>query len=187
MIGRGTVRQTGIAIAAMILGVQAVQACSPGFLELPYHDRPAFQRADCSYAHAEGSLGDYSGGPAVDIGGGRVAQKLNFYDHYCSDYEKLFVAICESGEAAIFEGVEDVTTSARIIGASHGEIKWIQPPYGPIALTPIAEIDDLISVAQEADIPVERLSSLSIGEGRNRVDLSCACRLFYPDTPGARQ
>ena len=186
MIGRKAGRLGGIAFCALVFGVQTALACEP-MLQLPHHDQSALQRADCSYAHAEGSSGDFSGGPAVNIGDGRVAQKLTFDHHGCWVDERLFVANCAAGEAAIFDGIEDVTTDIRIEGASYTKIGWIQPPHGPIALTPVVEIEQLLALAEISDIPTKRLARWSFGEGRNEVELSCACRLFYPDTPGARQ
>ena len=179
------------AISALGLGVVAgmAMACEP----LPPHlvRDPGIKTSwDCSFTDAQpGYHGPLTGGPALAVGNSHVAQKLtSVYDSgLCGvERERLLFVDCASGEDVLFEG------QPRDEGNPDAgtEIRSLQPPDGPLAMTRAATIDGLTAAATRAGIPHSRNSARRLAASavrRNRFDPFCGCKLHFPGTVGAKQ
>ena len=174
-----------LAATAFLAGTQGAVACEAGSQGL--FGSPLKQEANCSFDGAgKGRWEVGHGGPAIDIGGAKVGQRYSFGGSGCSVEQSLVVIDCGSKKSAMFDGQED--PDGRIAGGYFTSIKQIQPPHGPIALTPDVDISALVTVARKNGIGVEQdlegfVKKLGVF---NRIDPYCGCKIFYPDSAGAQ-
>lgn len=142
---------------------------------------------DCSFQNGgRTKFGFYSGQAVVDIGGGRIGQRLTTGDA-CTPREYLFFMNCGSGEGIVIVGQYD-DREPGIVGMSSYSIDLIQKPIGPIGLTSRSTVQELgeIAVSNHYQYTVDLSEFFSRSESRKRIDYSCGCNLYYPDTPGAK-
>ena len=178
-----------IGACALALQAQLAAACAP----LPPHlvkDPRIEVGPDCSFAEGQyGVGGPFEGGPAVDIGNGKVGQRLSVvYDSgLCGiENQQLFLMDCTTGQDIVFEG-----RARQGDGANYGtEELAIQKPQGPLAIGPDVSFEQLASVARAAGIAYQtdtiRARAKAI-KRKNRFDPLCGCKLHYPGARGARE
>jgi hypothetical protein len=140
--------------------------------------------ADCSFTEA-GSTYELpiSGRAAVDLGDGRIGQRLES-SGYCTQSEFLLVVDCNRREMISITGVEygnDLTGGFSV--------DQLYAPRGAIRLSRRPSVGQLVSIAERAGYEYrlglpEFIDDLG---RRNRPDPFCGCRLFYPDSPGASE
>jgi hypothetical protein len=176
------------ALALLALAPVAALACEPDYPGREKTDRPITLWSDGSFQDASDDDGwyDLSGRPIRDIGGGRTGQVIEQWS--CVTSESLLVVDCTTGSAILVSGAGDtplppelqepnVSTSARAL----------QPPYGPLALTPSITIAEIQQLAQargwrmETDVP-----AWAAERGRqNTFNPFMGCEIFYPGSVGA--
>lgn len=174
-------------ISAVLLAVPAAAfACEPTF-EGSDRDRRIQVGADCSFENAaeRDASAYYIGGAAVDLGGGRIAQRLTG-GYSCFSGEELMMVDCATSEVVTFQGRADLETEF-VAGMGARLISLIQAPHGPIALTATTTVADAIAMARSGDVEADLglLVEISQMRRRNQFDPFCGCALFYPDLPGA--
>jgi hypothetical protein len=138
-----------------------------------------------------GVYDDWSLGPATDLGNGRVQQVLEE-----TKQSQVLLADCNTREVTILQGAE-----AEFIDTSCGRLYSYSPVTGanaPISLsvgTNLHELVDLAAAQGMTEIdPIDYFFRFTSNEGsgqavgrKDRFDLLCGCKLFYPDSPGAQK
>ncbi len=138
-----------------------------------------------------GVYDDWSLGPATDLGNGRVQQVLED-----TDQSQVLLADCNTREVTILQGAK-----AEFIETSCGRLYSYGPVTGdnaPISLSVGADLHDLVDLAAAKGIteidPVDSFFRFTSNEGsgqavgrKDRFDLLCGCKRFYPDSPGAQK
>lgn len=124
----------------------------------------------------------YVGHAVMDIGGGRVAQVVSgLPDSYCPNNERLLFIDCTTSEAILLQG--------RSKGEGLLTVRQIQPPYGPIGLTKDITVGEVAAIATKHEISFTR--DLEVMNAnvikRMRVNPYQGCKIFYPDSPGAKR
>ncbi len=153
----------------------------------PY-DKQISKNDDCSFANAgEGRFGHGSGAAVVDLGASKVGQKLSFGRDGCNIDEVLLFADCSSGEMIQIGGIR-LDTDVDVAGAYYTHIRNIQQPIGPIGLTEQTTVGQLIAISEKHDFRYTTDIDAVVNslKRRNRYDPSCGCKLYYPDSPGAK-
>jgi hypothetical protein len=178
--------RAAIISAALLVAPAAAFACEPYF-EGSDRDRRIQVGADCSFENAaeRDASAYFTGRAAVDLGDGRVAQRLT-EGYTCFAEERLMMVDCATSEVVTFDGRDDLETEYAA-GAGARLISLIQPPHGPVALAPGVDIPQAIGMAQSGGIAFSQtlLNDIASMRTRNRFDPFCGCALFYPDLPGA--
>ena len=149
-------------------------ACEPGDTPKFAIDKRIMIHPDGSFENASDfdNAGFFVGASIVDLGKGRIGQKLTRSTD-CFPLESLLYVECNSGEAILVDGGE--------LG-----IREIQYPNGPIRPSKMS-VSDVAKVAQENDYPftVDVLGSVEKMKKKNRYDPFFGCKLFYPESKGA--
>jgi hypothetical protein len=151
-------------------------------------------KPDCSFqdtfverygASADFTVNSRSGGPARDIGNGRIGQKI-VPSEMCGPSEALLFLDCTTGETIAIRGVPSPLYEDSSLAGSF--IEFIQAPYGPIRLNAQSTVAELKETAKANDLDViEDAPDLLAGtRKRDRYDAYCGCKLYYPDSAGAK-
>jgi|GEM_PF-3690133 len=125
-----------------------------------------------------------SGGPAINVGNGRVAQKI-VISEICGPAEYLLFVDCGSGESAMIAGAPPPEAEGSYLGGFF--IRYIQKPHGPIALydrTTVAELTETAK-ANGLELMEDPVSVLAGTRRRDRYDYACGCKLYYPGSAAA--
>jgi hypothetical protein len=127
--------------------------------------------------------GEVGGNPIVDIGNGRVGQKLFAYGA-CLQVEKLLFVDCSNDVLVLFYG----EGSDGLGGGWLSSISAIQAPDGPIRLSATSTVEQLEGVAKANKISFTRdlIKIVDASKERNRFDPWNGCKIFYPDSLGAK-
>ena len=170
-----------VAIGAWFAFAGVSLACDP-VIDPNARDAKLTTLPDCGFSDG-GADDTSSGAPVVDIGGGRIGQKLST-DLYCGMTERLMFVDCERAEVIVLEGGY-IDHSG---GVPNSSIALIQRPQGPIRLRSSTTVAELAVVADGADIAytLNIFAELNRERPRNRFDPFCGCKLFYPDSAGAQ-
>jgi hypothetical protein len=149
-----------------------------------WRDPPISVAPDCSFTEAgQGYYDAYSGAAAKDNGNGLVYQTFSRAGGCPGTTETLVVVDCNSREMIEIRGKE--YPAADGFGYSVGDIL---APKGAIRLnarTTIAKLE-ATSKRRGYDYGLDLLQRLGELRKRNRPDPYCGCRLFYPDSAGAK-
>jgi len=181
-----------LSLAALTLGAApAAWACSPSVpeprtsVEMIRQSQPVEVTAQCAFSKG-GVNDDLRGDDAVDLGGGRVAQNL-FYNNFA-----VLVSDCESREATMFYAPVDESKGPF---STCGPDDFL-PTLGPDAIVDLAAgatLTELVEIVKPAGLreadPIRALNTAPWGKAvprKDRIDLLCGCKVFYPDSPGAR-
>lgn len=126
-----------------------------------------------------------SGGPVVNVGKGRVAQKI-VTSEICGPSEYLLFVDCGSGESAMIAGAPPPEAEGSTLGGFF--IRYIQKPYGPIALYDRTTVAELTATAKANGLELlgDPVSELAGTRKRDRYDYACGCKLYYPESVAAR-
>jgi hypothetical protein len=168
-------------LAAMPVGALACEL--PG-VPADWRDPPIAVARDCSFREAGDRYGyNITAGPAVDVGGGLVAQGWDIGEG-CGVAERVVVVDCATGEGI---GVEGEPWDNGLQGGR--SVTALYPPEGKLALhagTSIAELA-AISAREGYDHWTDLSARITAIRAQNRPDPYCGCRLFYPDSAAAQQ
>ncbi len=183
-----------LTLVACLTG-NAALACSPA----PANEGWKFKSVypDSSFDKAgRGKWNSFRGQPVVDLGNGRIGQRLSSGDA-CRSQQNLFFMDCSSAEGIVIGG--QLVGSETIVGADgkkvvslpigvHESIELIQRPLGPIDLSEQTTVPELQSIVKNHRY--RSTTSLDTFFGRTvdqkKVDYTCGCKLYYPDSPGAK-
>lgn len=153
-------------------------------------DKPISISPDGSFENA--SINDnyrsYGGKPIVDVGNGRVAQRLYFSNVVCTRGERLLFVDCMTLEMIIVEGIDrHVEGEMEIAGFFGTSITNIQQPIGPIRLSRMT-VGQVAAISKEHgyDFTVDVRGELAKMRKKNRFDPLMGCKIFYPDSEGAK-
>jgi hypothetical protein len=172
-------------------------ACEPATVPKSELDNPIDQNADGSFSvsdlrgayqnsNSDGYFGSYvSGNKPTDIGSGRVGQKITAGSG-CGSAEYLLFMDCTNGEAIRVAGAPD--ENYNIAGAYLAAIRLIQPPYGPIALRATTTVVEVEAIARANDYEYTRdvMADVNNMIRPQRYDPFIGCKIFYPESPGAK-
>lgn len=169
------------------------QACEP---VLDRQNDPVTVAGDCSFENAGADPLGYVhdrrwGRPAQDIGNFLVIQRHRQDSGACDTVETLEIVDCRSARVLWLEGEQP--TNAVMIG---GQSVWktldaVLYPTGRFAIRQGWTFDEIMAEADRLDVTVEEVGDYyreaSTSVRWDIPDPMCGCRLFYPDSPGARQ
>lgn len=181
-------------VALTALSVQSASACmyvEPSRDEqnqMRQSSKPVETGADCSFVN--GGVDDtYAGGPATKLGNNRFYQILEAEQGVPNS---VIVADCGAREVIWLKRVHH---KATLDSCSEETVDLpILKPAGPLDLTEGDTLSDLIRFAVQLgrEINVDEALSWAFVDpwGRSlpqkdKVDLLCGCKLFYPDSAGA--
>lgn len=135
----------------------------------------------------------YVGQAVVDVGGGRVGQVVSgLPDAFCPNDERLLFIDCTTSEAILLDGRSRKIPESMerlLMGAGPPTVRQIQPPYGPIGLTKDITVGEVAAIATKHEIGFTRdLEVMSANViKRMRYNPYQGCKIFYPDSPGAKR
>lgn len=157
-----------------------------------YHiDKPIKVSEDCSFSRAgDGWADTLSGTKATDNGVGRVGQR--WISGGCGNYESIVIADCNSREIIRVSGLctprhkddEGIKLSRFVTSAT-----LLFPPHGELRLNSKTVFGDVVRMSQDNGYKYTTAVSEQIAamRRRNRIDPFCGCKIFYPDSAGAKQ
>jgi len=161
------------------------QACTftePAF----WRDKPIKILSDGSFTEAEeSSLSSLSGKAPIDIGKGKIGQRITFSGP-CDFVEYLLVVDCFSLETIVIEGLPNPEV---INEYSSPEIFRLYPPHGKIRLTKSVTVAELaaISAAEGYEYETDLQKALGVKKKKNAYNPFAGCKVLYPDSLGATQ
>jgi hypothetical protein len=131
----------------------------------------------------DNSVDSVSGNPIQDRGNGKIAQRLFFSSYACDGHEALLFVDCNTMEGILLAGMPPPDLTVQSAGYSWTEIRWIQPPNGPIAITEDSTVESLQQVAMRHEILFSLDVEGLLGEitKRDRYDPFLGCEIYYPD------
>jgi hypothetical protein len=163
------------------------QACT--FTETAFwRDKPINILSDGSFNEAEeSSLSGISGKAPVDIGKGKIGQRITFSGP-CDFVEYLLVVDCISLETIVIQGLPDPEAIAYFYYSSP-EIFRLYPPHGKIRLTKSVTVAELaaISAAEGYEYETDLQKVLGVKKKKNIYNTFTGCKVLYPESPGATQ
>ncbi len=138
----------------------------------------------CEFENAGSWKSPLEGGPLIGFAGSLVAQRIT--DLTCGATQVLWVADCETGEALVFFGQlcggPDITVPNSTVSCFDG-------PDGLLEMSQSSSLSQLREAARRNDIRTksehisDRLNGLPFNR---RPSPNCGCKLYYPDSPGAK-
>jgi hypothetical protein len=183
------------AFVVALAGAHPAAGCDPEMFtgSGAFYDTRISIKADCSFedvylGRSQGSanftVDTRTGGPARDVGNGRIGQKI-VSSLACGPNEMLLFVNCTTAEAVMIRGVGAPGDESGLGGAF---IEFIQAPNGPIRLGPQSTVSEVAATARANDLYVvdDTTTFLAGNRKRDRYDGNCGCRLFYPDSVGAQ-
>lgn len=161
-----------------------VMACEIATYEPSYVVPAATFGADCSFMIPGETTyyTDVTGAVPVDIGGGRIGQRIT-RGFGCGWDEEVWIVDCNSGEMVAVEGqpIQDMNDSLRVdlLYPSQG---------GALRLTAETTVTQILALAAREGYNLHFNLSGYVGDrsGPNGADPTCGCARFYPDSTGAR-
>lgn len=130
-----------------------------------------------------------SGGAIRDLGEGRTGQKISDYYGCSGDDERLLFVDCNALEAIIIEGIEKpdaVIIEGRGPSTSIAEIQY---PKGPIGFTKDTTVSKVEAIAKKHRFGYSRdvYGDYDFLSKNKRYNPYQGCKIFYPDSPGAKR
>lgn len=169
-----------------ILAAGALVAAGPALACSPAMNAAAqsVAGANCALRHDMMPIGADGLTEAEDVRSGFVTQ-LHFDGNACYVAEARVILDCLEGQALLFGPAAPMSIEDHL-AATEGAYGQLFAEY---TQTPVS-LDVLEEVAGEEGLKVTRIASLAapvvLGQSGKPFDLACGCRLFYPDSKGAR-
>ncbi|WP_147235135.1 hypothetical protein [Ruegeria sp. A3M17] len=166
-------------MVAIALTASESFACSPAFKPWWWNKKVNMSR-DCSFVG--GGRDDFLGGePAQDLGAGRISQVVSDFGA-----ETAVVSDCETGEQVQVNGFWREAESAAC-QSSTKVVRYLKP-NGSLDLSLGASIKELSSEIVSLGYSVRQGVTFDDRRARPRdyPDFFCGCKLYYPDSPGAK-
>jgi hypothetical protein len=180
--------KTAVALSSLFIALLHGTASHACTMSMPpiWLDMPILIMQDGSFKWAGEELWDSKEGSApFDVGNGKVGQKLYRGDGNCNQMEFLLVVDCISVEHIVIEGLDD---QKGLISPYSTSVDLLYPPKGKIRLTESVTISDLAEVSGDEGytFTTDLQSALETKKKRNRYNPFNGCKIFYPDSPGAK-
>ncbi len=174
-------------LALLALAPAAALACEPDYPGRDKTDRPITVWSDGSFEDASDDDGwtNLSGRPVRDIGNGRTGQVIEEWS--CQTFERLLVVDCTTGAAILVQGTSHPDLPPEFQDGIALSARALQPPYGPLALTPTIAVADIAQLAASQGWGVETdVPAWAAERGpQNAFDPFLGCEIFYPGSVGA--
>jgi hypothetical protein len=161
-------------------------------------DRRIKVSSDCSFVNG-GTFDNHEivrGLPAEDIGNGRISQIFETV-RTCGRQETLLFAECNTREAVLINGAakggeqtaDGLVLPMPVAGAHEATVYAILAPNGEVRIGPQATVTSVTSDAEREGVVIHRDLNLYLSNmrPRNRFDPLCGCKIYYPDSAGARK
>jgi hypothetical protein len=181
-------RLWGMAVVGLVMAWAGMaHACLPPERPAFWYDKPITIAADGSFTNGGDSYSyDFVGRPVVDLGGGRIGQRLR-YNSFCGYAEQLLVVDCNTTEIIVVDGRVDPENPDDFGGGPSTTIDMLYPPNGNIRLTRAITVSDLVQIARSEgyEFETDLLVAFGGGKKKNRYDPFNGCKIFYPDSAGA--
>ena len=166
-----------------------LQACS--MVEEPefWRDKPIKMFSDGSFEEAGDTFyGDIAGKAPVDIGEGKVGQRI-VDGGFCTFGERLLVVDCFSLETIVIYGRRDPDDPGIGGGMPTYELAMLYPPHGKIRLTKSVTIAQLAatSEAEGYQYETDARKTFTAEKKKNTYNPFTGCKVLYPESPGATQ
>lgn len=157
-------------------------------LQARLDSKPVETSVSCAFKNA--GLNDrVSAGPAIKLGEDRFYQDRNPGAGVASS---VLLADCAAREVIGVRRFRNIVETSCLMF----EAEWLPvlKPEGPLSLTEGETLSDFIDIAASADKNIEIDETLSWAftdpwgrslPQKDRVDLLCGCKIFYPDSAGA--
>ena len=163
-----------LAMLTTVFSPASARACE--MLEPPlfWRDHEVSVGADCSFSDAgQHWYEDFSGSPAINIGNGLIAQRVQA-NSACTTLAFARFLNCIEGDA--------LGITVEYFGLIGSEAPL--PPGGKLEVPLNSTIDDLVEIAQDNEYTfwTGEAGLLMDLSDRNRPDPACGCRIFYPDS-----
>ena len=160
--------------------------------------------ADCAFKNA-GYNRHYifEGDPVVDFGNGRVGQRF-ISGGQCLTRRNLFLMDCSTGDAIVIGGKrvgevkvdnesESPETGQKIVTSQpdqQASNDLILEPLGPVRIDARTTVADVMNMAKKYNYRATSNINHFVREHarykRRDFDYTCGCKLYYPDSPGAK-
>ncbi|MCX7299744.1 MAG: hypothetical protein NTX73_05075 [Rhodobacterales bacterium] len=181
-------RLWGMAVVGLVMAWAGMaHACEGPKPPLFWYDEPITIAADGSFTNGGEIFGfDLVGRPVVDIGDGKIGQRLR-REGLCRIQEQLLVVDCNTTEIIVVDGRVDPDHSLDLGMGRSTTIDMLYPPYGKIRLTRAITVSDLVQIARSEgyEFETDLLVAFGGGKKKNRYDPFYGCEIFYPDSAGA--
>ena len=132
------------------------------------------QDADCSYKNG-GSYDGGSGEAAVDLGRGRIGQRLS--------YDRMLLVVCGEKQAVVLQGT--VVSSGESSCGFHEtlDLDTALPPKGRFDLSAGSDFAGFLRYARQFGMKYSEdlKGQLGMERSKDRIDLLCGCKVFYPE------
>ena len=154
-----------------------------------WRDKPIKINSDGSFEEAGNDFyASLSGKAPVDIGGGKIGQRI-VVGGFCSYDERLLVVDCTSLEMIVIYGREDPDDPGIGGGMPPDKLAMLYPPHGKIRLTKSVTVAELaeISAAEGYEYETNPQTAFAVKRKRNTYNPFTGCKVLYPDSPGATQ
>jgi hypothetical protein len=163
-------------------------ACLPPDKPAFWRDRPIRVHPDGSFDRAEDQFYfTESGLPVVDVGSGKVGQRIRT-ESFCGSGEKLLLVDCIAAKLIVIDGQVNPAKPDDFGGGPSNSVDMLYPPHGRIRLTKSTSIAGLVQVATKAgyEFETDPAVAFEMKNKKNRYDPFTGCRLFYPESAGAK-
>jgi hypothetical protein len=173
-------------ILALTLGLAPSLAAACVIDETPsdWRDPPISVLPDCAFSEGgQAYMAFFDGSAAKDMGNGLIYQTYSQASQCPGTSETLVVVDCNTREMVEILGEEYPAAD----GFGHS-VKGILAPNGAIRLNRRTTIAKLMATAERKGYEhwQDVLGRRDWLKARNRPDPYCGCRLFYPDSAGAK-
>ncbi len=165
------------------------QACSMAPKPEFWRDKPIKIFSDGSFEEAGDTFyGGISGKAPVDIGEGKIGQRITDYG-FCWAGQRLLVVDCISLETIVIYGRVDPDDPGIEGGSPSNHLAMLYPPHGKIRLTKSVTIAQLaaISEAEGYQYETDARKTFTAEKKKNTYNPFTGCKVLYPDSPGATQ
>ena len=176
-------------VIAFALATGMASACDLRRQPLVWFDKPIGVAADGSFKLAGETFGQEEvGRPVVDIGNEKIGQRLIAYVG-CGEFQRLLVADCAKGDLVVIKGlpVPEIPLNDSGGGPIY-TIDLLYPPAGKIRLSKSVTVAGLVSVAKRAgyEYEIDAAKAFAKMKKKNRYNPYSGCKLFYPESLGAK-
>lgn len=176
-----------ITAVAAVLGAGAAAAgecLQPNWFQDALGRAPLTIGERCEFENAGSWKAPVEGGPVTAFSDSLVAQPIT--DLSCGAVNELWVADCATGDTATFHGT---LCGGAALTIPHTSVGCFDGPDGLLEMTQSSTLSQLIASAEKNGITAKagRIEDqLSEIPRHRRPEPTCGCKLYYPDSPGAK-
>ncbi len=138
----------------------------------------------CEFENAGSWKSPVEGGPVIAFSDSLIAQPIT--DLTCGAINDLWIADCATGDAVTFHGN---LCGGAALTIPYTSIGCFDGPDGLLEMTQSSTLSQLTASAEKNGITakVEKIEDhLDDLPRSRRPEPTCGCKLYYPDSPGAK-